>query len=608
MIEHLEDKVLIKVKNELPHVYEQIKNSNICEEEIRLSVAKNIDVPIVERFVGGKWTSLYSKFNPLEEAEKWTSSIEGAPKHIILFGFGLGYHYEALKKRFSKAIFHVIEPDPQMFLLYSSTIEGSLKNKLSNIEHLLISQDKSKFYLFFEKMIEMIDESWLVLSVPKYQVNYEASYKHYVDAFKKAKDEFRKKMFSFHWFEKMWNENVLKNLPYIYQTTNIFDHREIFEGRSIILVASGPSLNEAIPFLQRIKYSQKAILVAAGTSINSLLNKGIEPDLCVSYDPREANYINLKPSLESNIPFVFGTTIYNQIPSEYIGPKVHMNISQDTITRYLDSSVVPEHIVDDAPTITAVVLDMLYKLKVRDIYLVGQDLCFIGDKYQAEGVYPTNKEGRIQERHLQGKQYVLNNAGQQAETNESFKNMKDFIEEKIKDYKDINIYNLSLFGAQINGIDYCSYQKSEEEISHNAQLDFDLSSEFRLKEHIQEKLQRDLQELSKDVHYFLETNEIIQRQYEKFKILTNKQKEKWRYKIDQTLERITKHSAYVYLIYPFMVNRISYMLRLRSNCDFTSIEGVADYYKKGLEPFIGELREIVQVYNTVLNDLLEYKE
>jgi hypothetical protein len=601
MIEQSQDQVLIKIKNDLPHVYEQIKDIKVCAEEIRITQAKNIDLPIVERFKEGRWNSLYSKYNPVDEAEKWANSIEGTPKHIILFGFGLGYHYEALKKKFPKVIFHVIEPDPQMFLLYSSIVEGSLKNKVSNIEHFLLSQDKNKFYLFFEKMIEMIDESWLVLSVPKYQRNYEDSYKNNVDAFKKAKDEFRKKMFSFHWFEKMWNVNVLKNLPYIYQTPSIFEYQHIFEGRSVIVTASGPSLNEAIPFLQRMKDSKKAIIVAAGTSMNALLNKGIEPDLFVSYDPLESNYLVLKDSLNSNVPFVFGSTIQTLIPATYQGPMAHMTISQDTIRRYLDPSLRRDQIVDDAPTITAVTMDMLYKLKVKDVYLVGQDLCFFGDRYQAEAVYPENKDGRLHEVHLAGRQFVENNAGQRAETNRSFMLMKEFIEEKVKDFKEIDIYTLSLYGAKINGIGYCSYEVATQKLDQNP-TDTD-TIDFLQKTGDYEKLDSGVLLIKEQIDIYKHVCETLHRQYDRFNKASDKQKEKWRNKIDQTLSRLTNDSAYAYLLYPFIVNRVNYMLRLRNNSDFTSIEAVKQYYQKGLQPFLDELEVTLRMYKEVLGDL-----
>jgi hypothetical protein len=604
MIEHIEDQVLVKIKNGLPHVHEQIKDIIVCEEEIRLSVAKNIDVPNVERFVGGKWNSLYSKFNPLDEAEKWASSIEGTPKHIILFGFGLGYHYQALKRKFSKATFHIVEPDPQLFLLYVTLLGGSLKKALHNVEHFLLSGDKVKYHTFFENMMNFINEDWLILSVPKHGRIYQDDFQNYLTAFKKAKEKYKKQMYAQYSFEKVWNVNVLKNLPYIYKTPNIFEYQNNFEGKSVIVTASGPSLDDSIPFLQQMKASKKVIIVAAGTSVNALVSKGVEPDLFVSYDPFEANYKNLKGSLHGTIPFVFGSTIYSDIPSEYKGPMAHMIISQDTIMHYLDSSIRKDKIIDDAPTITAVTLDLLYKLKVKDIYLVGQDLCFINNKSQAENVYVLNKKGEILKSQLKGKQYVENNAGLQAETNQSFLNMKEFIEEKVEGYKGIKIYTLSLYGAKLNGIDFCSYDDISKRIDKNKEINL---TNFLPIEADTKKLLSDIRNIKEQIYFFKAIAETLHRQYIRFQQATNSQKEKWRNKVDSTLDRLINHFSYSYLIYPFIVNRVNYMMRLRTNLEFTSIVVVEEYYKRGLLPFINELELTLRMYDEILINPLKLR-
>ena len=77
------------------------------------------------------------------------------------------------------------------------------------------------------------------------------------------------------------------------------------------MTASGPSLTAAIPFLRENKAKGKALLVAAGTSINGLLKQGLVPDFFVSYDPFPANYKALQPALSQGVPLVFGSTINN---------------------------------------------------------------------------------------------------------------------------------------------------------------------------------------------------------------------------------------------------------------------------------------------------------
>lgn len=587
------------LRDRFPNLFQQIKDIEPNEQALRLRKAKKTGDAILERYDGQRWLSLYSKFDPMEESERWAASVDGNPRHIVMFGFGLGYHFEALATRFPDTRFHLIEPDPQLFIHYIEE-KGLSASFITNVDDVILSDRVEDYQAFCKAIIHFIDESWVFLSPPKFERVYPEHFKTYTDAFMKSKADYTDLLLSLHSFEKVWNLNALRNLPQVFQSPNIFDFKEQFQGKPVILTASGPSLNDAISFIKRMQETEKAIVVAAGTSVNGLLNKGIKPDLFVSYDPFIDNYKSMKNVLDKDIPFVFGSTIQADLAAEYKGPKAHMITSPDKLACYLDPSLNPNHVVQDGPTITAVALDLLEKLGVDTVYLAGQDLCFIDEKAGAEGVYFYNKEGRVNEEHLKGKQYIENNNGDMAPTNPSFLKMKTFIEDLIARMDGrMSMYSLSRFGARIKGMPYRSAEEAEADLSEKPPVTFHFpSNQSERPGEIEDALLR----VNEAIMYFSEVKEVLGRQLQRFHAAPSAQKEKWREKVDKSLDRMTGHVAFQHVIYPLVTNRIHYMVRLKSNSDFSDMKQVEDYFNEGVCPLVEELTVVLNEYQAILSD------
>jgi hypothetical protein len=65
-----------------------------------------------------------------------------------------------------------------------------------------------------------------------------------------------------------------------------------FSGLPALVLAAGPSLDEALPRLQELK--ERCLLIAVDTSLRSLLREGIEPDFLVVVDPQYWNWRHLE--------------------------------------------------------------------------------------------------------------------------------------------------------------------------------------------------------------------------------------------------------------------------------------------------------------------------
>ncbi|WP_440894782.1 6-hydroxymethylpterin diphosphokinase MptE-like protein [Amphibacillus sp. Q70] len=582
-----------------PQIAEEIDSINTDNLNVQISKAKKVDEKVLSVKQDGRLVYLYSKFNPIEEVERWVSTIDEQPTHVILFGLGLGYHAEALCERFPSVKLHIIEPNLDVAITYFSLLEE--QTYLENIENLLVGFDENKITLFFNSVLNKVNKDWKFLNIPKYQRLYKNEFQYLLELFKKTVTDYQLALNAHAVYGEKWQMNVLENLPIIQETENIMKYKNEFSDKSVILVASGPSLKDYTSFLKHIKEKSNALIIAAGTSINFLTKQGIEPDFIISYDPNEGNYKNLQPSLTLDVPLIFGTTIHPKIPAEYKGPKVHMTISQDQMSLYLKKNK-PREIINDGPTITAVCLDLLYKLDVRAVYLVGQDLCFIGEQYQATDVYPSNEDGKLLEEHKIRVEQVENNAGQMVETNKKLNMMKQFIEELVKQYTSFDIFNLSFYGAKIAGIPYKNEKDVEKELIKLT--DDQTSITFLAKQLNKKRDAEDLRTLEKAFSFVEGQLKKINHQLGKYQTVDSIKKSSNSFvKIQQMLHILFKDRSYHHLIYPVLFNEIQHFTRVQANTDLSKSENIEYYLEKALVPLLNSVKQLVTTYQYTLDKL-----
>jgi len=102
----------------------------------------------------------------------------------------------------------------------------------------------------------------------------------------RANDEARKR------FAGRYLLNSLANLSTIAAEGDVSRLRNAFVGVPGIVIGAGPSLDQNIAALQKVK--DRALLIAVDTAVRPLLAAGIRPTLVVAVDPSEANARHLK--------------------------------------------------------------------------------------------------------------------------------------------------------------------------------------------------------------------------------------------------------------------------------------------------------------------------
>jgi len=423
-------------------------------------------------WVGGRWIYLHSRYNPEEEARRWvTRQADMIERHdvLLVYGVGLGYHVKELIRQFPDKKLFLYEPSPDVlrYCLHHVDIQDTLGHP--NVIEVYFGDEHDgdlRFALCLQHIVYFYfyDYQFGFLYWPPY-----AQWKReeITNGLKKAKEflgDYINNYKILRAYQETYLKSELQNFRWLLTTPPVTVFREELANRPAVLVASGPSMEEAVPVLREVMEHRRAYVFAAGTAIRALAHHGLVPDGVFSYDPYPQNYealCDLLPYMEQHdIPLFFSSTIYGDIVNEFHGLKAHFVNNVDVVFDYFVGLPKAPLLVEDRATITAIALQVLLQLGAHPVVLVGQDLGYVDGRYYATGVGKLRRES-INEEEREQALHAENNAGGQTPTNRSFLEMKDHLERVLRDHKlDVQVvYNTSRFGLKIAGTRYASLEE-----------------------------------------------------------------------------------------------------------------------------------------------------
>jgi 6-hydroxymethylpterin diphosphokinase MptE-like len=186
-----------------------------------------------------------------------------------------------------------------------------------------------------------------------------------------------------------------------------------FRGKTAVVLAGGPSLDELLPW---VRHHRRDLLVIAVSRISrSLIEAGIQPDISVSVDPVAFNLNVCKDMLE----FQNGTLLVNNyhlspnLLASWGGQKVFVGRRYPWPTPLEPENIPPV----DGTTVTNTALDIAVRSGVAQIILGGADFCFNQEGYtHARGTAEHAMGARLQ----LGDQQVETNSGMKADTENGY--------------------------------------------------------------------------------------------------------------------------------------------------------------------------------------------
>ncbi len=152
--------------------------------------------------------------------------------------------------------------------------------------------------------------------------------------------------------------------------------RNIFPGKTAIILAGGPSLDELIPW---IKQHQSELLIIAVSRISAkLIKAALIPDIVISIDPQEVSFLNSKEMLElGEKTLLINSSFLSPLllsqwcgQNVYLGPQLPWQPEKET-----------DNIKSVGPSVTNCAINLAIEMGCKQLILAGVDLCYSQEGY-----------------------------------------------------------------------------------------------------------------------------------------------------------------------------------------------------------------------------------
>ncbi|MFJ7732324.1 motility associated factor glycosyltransferase family protein [Lysinibacillus sp. NPDC097231] len=417
-------------------------NNELHIEKIQTKLGKEI-IRINGYFV-------HSKYNPDEEAKKLAEKYY-VPHHAhIVFGYGCGYLVDALLERFQfdeKLI--VIDP-----LLDNGSVEVKETHEKLVIFNSTVIDD---FDIHLRNFTQGIRTTFQVFCLSNYDKLFPNMYKTILSKVKDVQINNRTNDFTLIQYAEQWQNNFTDNL---FNFTKDFNLSLLHEKYCcpIIIASGGPSLSKQLPLLKRIRNS--VIVMAAGSTIRSLLAEDIYPDYVVSVEGAETNYKHFKDLLLNDTVLIY--TLFNQpkVRNSFKKPGYVVNtVGWDTFARYIHEELKIElPIIIGGASVANHTFSIAQYISTGPIAFIGQDLAFT--KNNATHATNNNQAEYVDEKFLKKHQafQVEGYYGNSIWTTAPFHSMKLDFENMIRIAPPkVPFFNCTEGGVKIHGFNQISF-------------------------------------------------------------------------------------------------------------------------------------------------------
>lgn len=322
----------------------------------------------------GSRVYLHSRYRPADEAKQLVADVS-VEDYVVFYvhGLGLGYHLDLIFREAGDAArFFVFEPDLALIRL---ALES--RDFVPFIESRRVSwittADKASLYERLTPHTALISVGAAsVLHPPSLQVAPE-----FHEQIRGWTDEYaaftRTCLNTLVLNGRRTAENVARNVGWYVSTPGPERLRDRHKGQPAVIVSAGPSLRKNQHLLPGLK--GKAVLVSVQTTLQPMLEMGVEPDYVTSLDYHDICtrfYEKLPPTLNTHL--VAEAKATNKIFSLFPGPLTLTG--NDYAEELLHEMRLGKHALRAGATVAHLAFYLAEHLGCDPIIFVGQDLGF----------------------------------------------------------------------------------------------------------------------------------------------------------------------------------------------------------------------------------------
>ena len=405
---------------------------------------------------------------------------------IILFGIGLGYLLDEVYQKFPSKIY-IYEPDLMLlhFILSNADISeilasgrvfitndmDELLNKLSST---FLTKDKVEI-LYIQNYAITHNKELLLLT----QKVYDVCKSKIVDINTIAK------------FSKTWLVNTINNISAVNNNSMylLSELENKFTGQTALIAGAGPSLNENIAHIQANR--DKFVIFAVNKVVKYLIQNGITPDFIVGLDAR--NMDKTLGGMEGHLSrsnCLMDIRTDSSILNKGFN-KIFINFSEtDFFIKKLAKSNTSMKFYEAGGSASTFALTAAAKMGFSQIVLAGVDLAFKDNQIYASGenMNRVSQNEIIVDSVKKNLVQVKSVSGGIVYTRDDYEAFIHHFEALIKELNHPNIYNISGFGAYIEGVKAVKFEELNLSVpASTSQVSFIPTFKFDLKAFVEEE-------------------------------------------------------------------------------------------------------------------------
>lgn len=386
------------------------------------------------------------------------SSLPSTFPTSMIFGIGLGYHLEKLFDEVTFNYSFIVEPNFELFFASLFCIEwNKIIAKIDESNGCLFLYLGTSYSEFFDDLNRTVED------IGAFSVAKTFCYQHYPNInINKMIDDFFKNYFrllnGFGFYDDAvvslshTLSHMAKKSPF--WTGGVLQDKSK-AGCPAFIVGNGPSLDDSIEFLKNNQ--DKAIIIAAGTALNSLLKVGIKPDFHVLIErPRRTHDILLDSTdkstlkkinlLTTNVLYPETTSLYGWAGLALKGNEAGTDYY--VLSRLLYGMKFQNIIPFSNPLVANTATSFAASLGFDEVYLFGVDngVPDSGKHHSKHSIYESGKYKVIEGyRHR-----VKGNLGGELNSNDLYLVSKYQLESLAQVSPNVSFYNVG-DGAELNG-------------------------------------------------------------------------------------------------------------------------------------------------------------
>jgi hypothetical protein len=447
-------------------VYHFVRNRTYNHDQIQLVESQSKHANLVLKDSEQREIILYSRYDPMIEAERWVRTVEAQYQefdNIFFIGLGLGYHLQAFINHFPDKKVYLYEPDPDIFMAAIESVDLAPLLKNQQVVYFGVGTGQAFQREIVQTIFNDLISSCELLVIPSYRRTHAATIDELMSVIKTVSRGYRSNIKAMYRFQVPWAENIILNLERVLRSPSFRSLRGVGRGVPAIIVGSGPSLAMESEWLKQLK--NRSIIIAAGSSVQGLLHLGIEPDLIVSMDPTPANQKVFDNVDISHIPFLFIPTIRHTILDREWQHLLHAYFNNDALSRYYMDLDQQDPIFTMNPTVTGTAVQAAVYMQCSQIFFIGQDFSFPNDQHYAEGVKHVSEN--VLNRVVNKADLLVENVnGGMNRTDNHMLLLKESVENILSGYRQLEFYNASRVGAVIRHTQAKTLDSLYEECQH----------------------------------------------------------------------------------------------------------------------------------------------